>query len=353
MNVVVLIPSLNPDETLLRVVEAIRGQGFSRFVIVDDGSRADCRPVFDTLEQQGCAVVRHAVNLGKGRALKNGFNYVLNHLPDAAGVVTCDADGQHEPAAIRATAEAVLAHPDRVILATRQFFRAEVPWKNLAGNTITRGMFYLLTGQRFGDTQCGLRGFPQALLGAMMAVDGERFEYENVMLLALRRRGLPYAELPIRAVYQAGGQPSHFNKLVDSVRIYRRLLAFGLLPLLCAVAAGLLYRATAGSLTPPWAAVLGMAVGWAALWAMNPPKKPAMIALSAALAALSGALVWVFHGPCGLPATGAWWLMALLCLPSGYAIWLHGRFGARPSRLFLADPSAVANDVDKGLDTAR
>ncbi len=353
MNVVVLIPSLNPDETLLRVVESIREQGFSQFVIVDDGSRADCHPVFDTLESQGCAVVRHAVNLGKGRALKSGFNYVLNHMPDAAGVVSCDADGQHEPAAIRATAEAVLAHPDRIILATRQFFKAEVPWKNLAGNTITRGMFYLLTGQPFGDTQCGLRGFPRALLGPMMAVAGERFEYENVMLLALRRQSTPYAELPIRAVYQSGGQPSHFNKLVDSVRIYRRLLAFGLLPLLCAVLAGLLYGATAGSLTPAWAAALGMAVGWAVLWAMNPPKKPAMMAVSAVLTALSGVLVWLLHGLCGLPVPGAWWLMAAVCLPAGYAVWLHGHFGPHPSRLLLADKPAAAGDKETGLDTGR
>lgn len=333
MNIVVLIPSLNPDETLLTVVENIRAQGFGRFVIVDDGSRAESQHIFETLAGRGCDVARHAVNLGKGRALKTGFNYILNHLPDAEGVVTCDADGQHEPAAIRATAEAVLTHPNEMILAVRRFFEARVPWRNLAGNTITRGMFYLLTGQRFGDTQCGLRGIPRALLAQMMAVAGERFEYENVMLLALRSRCIPYAELAVRAVYAPEGQPSHFNKVLDSIRIYRHLLSFAALPAACGLLALLLYRGLAAHFLPEAMAALAILLGWGALWLTGPAKsKGAALALTVVHGAACTALVWLFHTFAGMTAVGAWWLAAVLCLPSGYSGWLNCRFGLRPVR---------------------
>jgi hypothetical protein len=43
----------------------------------------------------GVHVLRHAVNLGKGRALKTGFNFILGRFPHLMGVVTPDADGQH------------------------------------------------------------------------------------------------------------------------------------------------------------------------------------------------------------------------------------------------------------------
>ena len=45
-----------------------------------------------------CKVLQHAVNLGKGRALKNGFNEFLNLYqdnPDILGIITVDSDGQH------------------------------------------------------------------------------------------------------------------------------------------------------------------------------------------------------------------------------------------------------------------
>ena len=48
-------------------------------------------------EKYGCQLLTHEKNLGKGRALKNAFNYFLT-MPDAEeynGLVTADSDGQH------------------------------------------------------------------------------------------------------------------------------------------------------------------------------------------------------------------------------------------------------------------
>ena len=43
----------------------------------------------------GVVVLTHALNYGKGRALKTAFNYVLNNYKDVVGVITVDSDGQH------------------------------------------------------------------------------------------------------------------------------------------------------------------------------------------------------------------------------------------------------------------
>ena len=94
-STVVLIPAWNPAEDLCSFVAGLLGVGFSAVVVVDDGSDSSCRRVFDSLNGSGVHVLRHAVNLGKGRALKTGFNFVLDSLPHLQGVVTADADGQH------------------------------------------------------------------------------------------------------------------------------------------------------------------------------------------------------------------------------------------------------------------
>ena len=73
MNVCALIPSYNPDEWLVSTAEDLRACGFRHIIAVDDGSRPDCRPYFQALEQMDCKVVRLPQNSGKGEALKLGF----------------------------------------------------------------------------------------------------------------------------------------------------------------------------------------------------------------------------------------------------------------------------------------
>ena len=66
-----------------------------------------------------------------------------------------------------------------------------MPKANFLGNQITRLVFFLLTGMRYADTQCGLRGYPASVMARIMACKGERFEYENTMLLDVRRLSIP------------------------------------------------------------------------------------------------------------------------------------------------------------------
>lgn len=342
MNVVIMIPSLNPDSMLLHVVESIRKEGFTRFLIINDGSKADCLPVFDELEKSGCTVIHHAVNLGKGRALKSGFNHVMKYMADAAGVITCDADGQHEPSAIRHVTETMLANPGKVVLGVRKFFEAKVPALNLFGNTVTRLAFLLLTGLSFGDTQCGLRAFPMKVLPDMMDVIGERFDYENVMLLDFRKKHIEYAEVPMRAVYETvqHGKISHFNKLLDPIRIYKKLLGFAAVPIFCGFLASALFMILApyqvGTVAVTLVAGLTALAGLLALWLLSPARRAfASAAMAIGISALCAGLVWLLHGMLGLPPIGAWWLMAVPVGPLAYSLWLHARHGRKPTRTKL------------------
>jgi glycosyltransferase involved in cell wall biosynthesis len=104
---------------------------------VDDGSGPDYRDIFRRAgEYPKVRLVRHAVNLGKGAALKAGINYAMCVFPDLQGVVTADADCQHHPDDIEQVADALAAEPDRVILGTRTC-SAGVPLRSRVGNVVT------------------------------------------------------------------------------------------------------------------------------------------------------------------------------------------------------------------------
>ena len=48
MNIAVIIPALNPDEKLLRLVQQIKDKSDLPIIVVDDGSDAKSRYIFHT-----------------------------------------------------------------------------------------------------------------------------------------------------------------------------------------------------------------------------------------------------------------------------------------------------------------
>jgi putative flippase GtrA len=225
-RVAVLIPAWEPDEEFLRLVEGLVPFGFGALLIVDDGSSATADPIFATVEgMPGVRLLHHAVNLGKGRALKTGFNCVLATLPGIEIVVTADADGQHTLQDIAAVAQAALTAPTRFVLGARSF-GGTVPFRSRFGNGLTRQIFRLVTGASLIDTQTGLRAIPRSRLAELLPLEGERYEFEMTMLAHLCRSGKHPLEVPIATVYHEGNRSSHFDPVRDSMRIYFVLARF-------------------------------------------------------------------------------------------------------------------------------
>lgn len=221
---VVLIPAYKPGEEMTRLVaELLRWPEklLAGVVVVDDGSGSAYRQRFDHLAGlTGVTVLRHVVNLGKGAALKTGFNHALLAWPDAAGVVTADADGQHGVNDILRVIRHLAAHPDEIVLGVRGF-TGNVPLRSRLGNAVTRYVFQVFTGLRLRDTQTGLRGWPARYCRAALPIPINGYDFELECLMEARENhGFKVTELPIETIYQNGNRSSHFNPVRDSLRIY-------------------------------------------------------------------------------------------------------------------------------------
>lgn len=226
MNIPVLIPAYKPTEVLLTVVKNLLAIGLSDLIIVNDGSGPECAQIFDQLASMPqCHVLHHAVNLGKGRAIKTGLNFFLLNFPTAPGVVTADADGQHLAHDIKKVAETFFRDPASLVIGVRKFGR-DTPLRSLIGNTITKYVFRMLVGKKISDTQSGLRCIPQGAVTGLMRLEGEKYEYEMNMLINTKTAGLNVTEEEISTVYIDNNKSSHFNPLIDSMKIYFLLVRF-------------------------------------------------------------------------------------------------------------------------------
>ena len=221
----VVLPSLDPDEKLIRVVDGLLEHGFTDIILVNDGSKAENLHYFTDLAAQHPEIhlLHHEVNKGKGAALKNAFRYFLENRPEGCGVVTVDGDDQHHPEDTVRCCERMM-QTGNIILGCRDFNQADVPARSSFGNKTTSLIFKIFVGMTISDTQTGLRAIPREQLKTIAQIAGDRFEYETNMLLAMKQSGMAYEEVKIRTVYIEENKSSHFRVIHDSWRIYKLIL---------------------------------------------------------------------------------------------------------------------------------
>lgn len=221
----VVLPSLDPDEKLIRVVDGLLEYGFTDIILVNDGSKQENLHYFTDLAAQHPEIhlLHHEVNKGKGAALKNAFRYFLANRPEGLGVVTVDGDDQHHPEDTRRCCQQMMKSGN-IVLGCRDFTLDHVPARSRFGNHTTSLIFKLFVGMTISDTQTGLRAIPRAQLEKLSVIAGERFEYETNMLLAMKDLGLAFDEVKIRTVYIEENKSSHFRVIHDSWRIYKLIL---------------------------------------------------------------------------------------------------------------------------------
>ncbi|GAA1465513.1 bifunctional glycosyltransferase family 2/GtrA family protein [Microbacterium thalassium] len=227
---IVVIPALEPGPALPQIVRELAASDPDVDVlIVDDGSGPAYASVFRACRQAGARVLHHPANRGKGAALKTAFADVLSTRP-GEDVVTADADGQHRIADILRVADGLredAASETRAMILGCRAFTGAVPARSRVGNAASRGLFRLAAGWRLSDTQTGLRGLPASVLAWLLEVPGDRFEYEQNVLLRAHRAGVATREIPIETVYLDDNASSHFRPVADSLRVVLPLVLFG------------------------------------------------------------------------------------------------------------------------------
>ena len=207
MEYIILIPAYEPDDKLLDLVKNINNK--YKVIVVDDGSVN--KEIFNDN------------NMGKGYALKVGFEYIKANYKDFI-VVCMDADGQHTIEDAVRLCNYVKDNLDTLAIG-RRYWDKTTPITNRTGNAITRHVFKKKTGLSIYDTQSGLRAFSYKLIDYMLSIPGNRYEYEMNVLLNLKKNNISFHEIDIKTIYFEK-KSSHFRNIVDSYKIYRDIYKF-------------------------------------------------------------------------------------------------------------------------------
>lgn len=229
---VILLPSYQPEKTLINLSRGLFEEGF-KVLIVDDGSGPTYSQIFEDCEKYA-TVIGYEKNRGKGDALKYGFKYCYDNLKDYKYVVTADGDGQHRIDDIVRVYERTKKYNVSVIGVRK--FDVKVPIKSKIGNTMSKFNQSLVTARYMHDNQCGLRGFPYSMIPDLLKIFGNRYEYEMNVLTFLQVKELPFHCLRIQTIYENNNSGSHFRPIADTLRIQSSILLYGLINILLYIA---------------------------------------------------------------------------------------------------------------------
>lgn len=189
----VVIAAYNEAKVIREVVRGVVASGWSA-IVVDDGSSDDTAA---QARIPGAVVLRHCVNLGQGAALQTGIDYAIRR--GARGVVTFDADGQHDPADIRPLVDALATHD--IALGSRFLGRVEgASARRMALLRAATGVSNRLSGIRLTDAHCGLRAF-RASAAPALRITQNRMAHASELLRNIRTSGLSLVEVPVTIKY--------------------------------------------------------------------------------------------------------------------------------------------------------
>lgn len=191
----VLIPAFNEAGKIAEVLAGLREHGFSRIIVVDDGSRDSTAAV---ARAAGAVVLGHVINCGVGAATATGLAYLARIGARAAA--TFDADGQHDPRDLAAVFAPVYEAGADVVIGSRMLNPAGMPFVRRIAQRMATISTFILFGQWSTDSQSGLKAFSRRAIESMR-ITTNRYEVCSEIIAEVRRQKLVLCEVPVQAIY--------------------------------------------------------------------------------------------------------------------------------------------------------
>jgi glycosyltransferase involved in cell wall biosynthesis len=214
MNVSVIIPTLNEEGAIAKVLSEMPTEATREIIVVDSSTDATAK----IAENLGAKVVSEC-RKGYGWALQSGVEKANGEV-----VVYIDGDFTYDPEDIPRLVEPVLNGSCDMVIGDRlngNMYPAAMDLINRFGNTVLSLIFSILFARKVSDTQCGLRAIRKTALQGMSCKD-YGMPYVTEQLSKLVKRGIRVRSLPV--TYRPRIGTTKLCSWLDGFKILRVIL---------------------------------------------------------------------------------------------------------------------------------
>jgi len=217
----ILIPAYNAGTTLTRLLNELTAMSPEprKITVVDDGSSDETARICRSFDVE---IFSHPVNMGKGSALKRGFEAFL--ASSQADYLLCmDADLQHPASSIPHFLKKAEQTADRFIVGARKCSARHMPVHRILSNVLTSRLLTVLTRQKIEDSQCGFRLIHRDILKEI-SLQENGYQLESEMLLKASQAGAKISFVEIPTIYAT--EKSHMRNFRDTLLFIRLILRY-------------------------------------------------------------------------------------------------------------------------------
>jgi glycosyltransferase involved in cell wall biosynthesis len=216
-RIVVIIPTLDEEQSIAHVVHEIPRPLVDRVIVADGGSR-------DATVAQAQAAGAHVIDAGRGYG--RACLAATTTAEDAEIVVFMDGDGADDPQAIAQLIEPIRSgHYDFVIgsRARGQRDPGSIAWHQLAAGRLAGWGMRLLYGVPFSD-MCAFRAIRRDVL-LQLGMREPTYGWNLEMQMRAARAGLRVLEIPVDYRRRRGGHSKVAGSLSGTMRAGARIVA--------------------------------------------------------------------------------------------------------------------------------
>ena len=197
MKTIIIIPAFNENFRAVDTIERILKETKNDLIVIDDGSTDDTWKVLNKKfkNEKRIHLLLHAINLGKGAAMRTGVSMAWKLKADA--VIFIDADGQHNPKHLK-NFEKELENHD-LVFGYRKL-NGEMPFVRKWGNIIAKSILRFLFDIKRKEFLCGYLGFKKSVY-KQIKWRSTRYGVETEIATRVGKNHLDYIEIEVDTIY--------------------------------------------------------------------------------------------------------------------------------------------------------
>lgn len=213
-NVTIIIPTLNEEDGIGKVIDAFREQGYTNILVIDGNSRDRTREV---AKEKGATVVVQS-GKGKGQAVAEAFSLVETEI-----AVLIDGDGTYDPYDIEKMLEPIRKGIADHVIGNRLINYEDEAFTrlNVIGNKILNWLFRVTYGVELYDILSGYRALTKDVYKSINLTK-HGFEVETELTVETLANGFRIIEVPVN-YYKRHGK-TKLSPLGDGLRIGRAII---------------------------------------------------------------------------------------------------------------------------------
>jgi CheY-like chemotaxis protein len=197
-----LIPAYNEQVSIGSIVLKTK-MYVNRVIVVDDGSEDKTSEI---AVLAGAEIIKHRVNMGKGKALETGFEAAEG----SEIIITLDADGQHKVTDIPKLIKPILNGEADVVNGSRYLNGddEDTPAYRRVGQNVLDVATNFNAKSNITDSQSGFRAFASYTIPAFKFRESG-YGIESEMIIEASNAGFNIVEVPIGVRYDVNGSKKH------------------------------------------------------------------------------------------------------------------------------------------------